>query len=211
MASGRTCWAQYLWGIHESEARHTAWAQLGSPLGHHRIRRGRQSLLEGRYRKPCRREWLVRQTYITMSIGRNNATNRHSASESNRKARTRHCSWLQWPSAHPPLGCIGRIRTHGYGQCPGPSPPPLHRSQVRRTFVAWYGKCNVDFGNVDRNYREGGSLKRIEKEKVGRTASSTGPNSSNFWRRVASSVCQARPLDPSKSAFRICTGRPFRE
>lgn len=27
-----------------------------------------------------------------------------------------------------------------------------------------------------------------------RTASSTSPNSSNFWRRVASSVCQARPL-----------------
>lgn len=26
------------------------------------------------------------------------------------------------------------------------------------------------------------------------TASSTWPNSSNFWRRVASSVCQARPL-----------------
>lgn len=29
-----------------------------------------------------------------------------------------------------------------------------------------------------------------------RTASSTSPNSSNFWRRVASSVCQARPLLP---------------
>lgn len=28
------------------------------------------------------------------------------------------------------------------------------------------------------------------------TASSTSPNSSNFWRRVASSVCQARPLLP---------------
>lgn len=28
------------------------------------------------------------------------------------------------------------------------------------------------------------------------TASSTSPNSSNFWRRVVSSVCQARPLLP---------------
>jgi hypothetical protein len=37
------------------------------------------------------------------------------------------------------------------------------------------------------------------------TASSTAPNSSNFWRRVASSVCQARPLD--WSAMRFASGR----
>lgn len=41
---------------------------------------------------------------------------------------------------------------------------------------------------------EGESQARAKQSAVSRTASSTGPNSSNFWRRVPSSVCHARPL-----------------
>lgn len=52
--------------------------------------------------------------------------------------------------------------------------------------------------DVDRNGQA--SQQRSENTMNGRatyqrTASSTAPNSSNFWRRVASSVCHARPLD----------------
>jgi hypothetical protein len=35
---------------------------------------------------------------------------------------------------------------------------------------------------------------RVAVNVVKLTASSTFPNSSNFWRRAFSSVCQARPL-----------------
>ena len=38
------------------------------------------------------------------------------------------------------------------------------------------------------------------------TASSTSPNSSNFWRRVASSVCQARPLLPVSRQIKAKVG-----
>lgn len=42
------------------------------------------------------------------------------------------------------------------------------------------------------------------------TASSTSPNSSNFWRRVASSVCQARPLLPVSRQIKARVGNDGR-
>lgn len=84
--------------------------------------------LEDQCPKPYQREFVGRRTYSICQFTVKCALGLLDKCRFDKwlswSRHTRHCSWPQWPSVHPPLGCIAQNRNRGCDQCRGPSRRP---------------------------------------------------------------------------------------